>query len=408
MGEPLEADLGSLAHEHVRVLAGGIGARGAVTDGERQAQEHAVEALRAACDRVERQAVTGIPAPMAFSWLVVLGLVLLLWVTWGFAQEPWGMVLYAVLFFVLPRVILAIRKRAAQDSPRASDNVVGHLAPAGEARATVIVCAHLDSARASKLSGALWPRLHRVLQNAWVQVVLVLAVLAALRWVDFAIGLVPEAIWHVVGAVAFGYSVFLASFELIYLVVGRSKAYSPGANDNASGCGVVLALAEAFAARRPRHLALDFALFTAEELGLIGSDQYVEGNPPDRFHTFVFNLDMVGTGDELQYARGAGFPPRRTSPRLNELLKAADPGIRAKWYLMGNSDSYSFAKKGIPTCWLAARGGVSDLVYHTLGDTVEHVEPATLGRAAQAVWRAVWALDAQLLPDDQGTARLER
>ena len=387
--------LGDRAHEHVHVLADEIGPRGAATDDERRAQDYVAEALRAAGDVVERQEVTGIPAPMSSNWLVVVGLALLLIVTWGFADDPWGVLLYAALFFVLPRLVSAVRKRAARGSPRASDNVIGHLAPAGEEQATVVICAHLDSARASKLSGAVWPRLHRFLQNTWVQVVLALAALAALRWADFYVGLAPAAIWNIVGAVAFGYSVFLASFELIYLAVGRSKEISPGANDNASGCGVVLALAEAFSAKRPRHLALDFILFTAEELGLIGSERYVKENQPDKERTFVFNLDMVGTGDDLRYARGSGFPLRRTSRRLNDLLKAADPGIRGKWYLMGNSDSYSFAKKGVPTCWLAARGGVSEVVYHTLGDVVEHVEPAALGRAAQAVWQAVQALDAQ-------------
>ncbi len=389
----MEGDrLGDRAYAHVQALA--QGPRGAATEGERQAQAYAEQTLRAVCDTVERHAVTGIPAPMSFSWLLVIGLALLLFVTWGFAEDPWGVLLYAALFFVLPRVVQGVRKRAARGSSRASDNVVGRLAPAGEERATVVICAHLDSARASKLAGAVWPRLHRLIMNTWVQVVLGLAVLAALRWLDFYLGLVPAAIWHMVGAMAFGYSVFLASFELIYLMAGRSQDYSPGANDNASGCGVVLALAEALAAQRPRHLALELVLFTAEELGLIGSERYVKERRPDKGRTFVFNLDMVGTGDVLHYVRGSGMPPRRTSRRLNELLQAAAPAIAGKWYLMGNSDSYSFARQGIPTCWLAARGGVSELVYHTLGDTVAHVEPAALGRAAQAVWQAVQALDA--------------
>jgi len=395
-----EPELGERALAHVCVLAGEIGPRGAVTEGERRAQDYVAETLRAVCDAVERQEVSGIPAPMSFSWLVVVGLVLLLVVTWSFAEDPWGVLLYAALLFVLPRVVSAVRKRAAHGSARTSDNVIGHLTPVGEEQATAIVCAHLDSARASKLTGAVWPRLHRFLQNTWVQVVLVLAVLAALRGADLTVGLVPLAVWNIMGAVAFGYSVFLASFELIYLVTGRSKEYSPGANDNASGCGVVLALAEAWAAQRLRHLALDFILFTAEELGLVGSERYVDETQPDKNRTFVFNLDMVGTGDALHYVRGAGIPPRRTSHRLNDLLKAADPSIRGQWYLMGNSDSYSFARKGISTCWLAARGGVSELVYHTLGDMVQHVEPAVLGRAASVVWQAVQTLDGQF--DERG------
>ena len=388
-----DGELGGRAYAHVLALA--QEPRGAVTDGERRAQEYAARTLGAVCDAVERHTVTGIPAPMSFSWLLVIGLVLLLFVTWGFAEDPWGVLLYVALFLGLPRLVQAVRTRAARGSARASDNLIGHLAPAGEEHARVIICAHLDSARAGRLTGAVWPRLHRFILNTWLQVVLVLAVLAALRWLDFHLGLMPAALWHIVGALAFGYSLFLASFELVYLVLGRSKEYSPGANDNASGCGVVLALAEAFGRYRPRHLALDFTLFTAEELGLIGSERYVKDKRPDKDRTFVFNLDMVGTGDVLQYARASGMPPRRTSRRLNDLLRAADPAIKGRWYLMGNSDSYSFARKGIPTCWLSARGNESELVYHTLNDTAERVAPATLGRAAQAVWQAVQTLDEQ-------------
>jgi hypothetical protein len=390
-------ELGSRAYEHVRVLS--QAPRGAVTDGERQAQDYAAEIMHAVCDTVERRAMTGIPAPLSFNWLIVTGLVGLLVATWYFADAPWVLLLYTLMFFFLPRAVLAVRARAAQGSPRTSDNVIGRLTPAGatdgEGRATAIICAHLDSARASKLTGAVWSRLHRFLQDTWLQMVLILTTVAALRWVDSYVGLVPAAVWNIVGALAFGYSLFLTSVELVYIIIGRSKDYSPGANDNASGCGVVLALAEAFGSDRPRHLALDFILFTAEELGLIGSERYVKETKPDKKRTFVFNLDMVGTGD-LFYAKGSGLLPRRTSGRLNDLLTAAATPVRGRWELMGNSDSFSFVKKGVPSCWLKARGGVSELVYHTLGDTVEHVEPATLGRAAEAVWQAVRALDAQV------------
>jgi len=71
-----DGELGGRAYAHVLALA--QEPRGAVTDGERRAQEYAARTLGAVCDAVERHTVTGIPAPMSFSWLLVIGLVLFL------------------------------------------------------------------------------------------------------------------------------------------------------------------------------------------------------------------------------------------------------------------------------------------------------------------------------------------
>ena len=49
----------------------------------------------------------------------------------------------------------------------------------------------------------------------------------------------------------------------------------PGADDNASGTTLVLALARAFAASGPRPRTLVFVTFAGEELGLLGSAHYV-------------------------------------------------------------------------------------------------------------------------------------
>ena len=53
-----------------------------------------------------------------------------------------------------------------------------------------------------------------------------------------------------------------------------------GADDNATGCGILLELARAFgaAAQRPRRSIL-FAAVTAEEQGLLGSE-YLGKHPP--------------------------------------------------------------------------------------------------------------------------------
>jgi len=78
--------------------------------------------------------------------------------------------------------------------------------------------------------------------------------------------------------------------------LGRvGDAVHPGADDNASGTAVVTALARGFAAAGGTPRTLVFALFGAEELGLIGSGHYVQ-HPSRPLHrtAAMVNFDMVG------------------------------------------------------------------------------------------------------------------
>src|SRR5687768_6004052 len=67
-----------------------------------------------------------------------------------------------------------------------------------------------------------------------------------------------------------------------------------GADDNASGTAAVLAIAETLA-RQPRERHLLIALWSAEEIGLIGSAAFVNGStvPVDQIAAYL-NFDMVG------------------------------------------------------------------------------------------------------------------
>jgi len=72
------------------------------------------------------------------------------------------------------------------------------------------------------------------------------------------------------------------------------NAIRNGADDNASGTAAVLALARHFAAR-PARRSIVVANFTAEELGLLGSQWFVEHSPvPLDSIVAMVNFDMVG------------------------------------------------------------------------------------------------------------------
>jgi peptidase M28-like protein/PDZ domain-containing protein len=74
----------------------------------------------------------------------------------------------------------------------------------------------------------------------------------------------------------------------------QKNAIRRGADDNASGTAAVLELARLFAAS-PTRRSLVFVTFTGEELGLLGSEYYVEHSPlPLDSAVAMVNFDMVG------------------------------------------------------------------------------------------------------------------
>ena len=138
----------------------------------------------------------------------------------------------------------------------------------------------------------------------------------------------------------------------------RGKLH-PGADDNASGTSAVLCTARALhdwyrGKESPADLrSVIFLGFTAEEMGLDGSREFVKHPtmPADRIAAMI-NLDMVGRlrGDELAMGgtgTAEGFLDMlRPAIERSGLTVKADPGGR------GPSDHASFYGAGIPVLFL--------------------------------------------------------
>lgn len=147
------------------------------------------------------------------------------------------------------------------------------------------------------------------------------------------------------------------------------NTYFPGANDNASGVSLLLSLAK-FYVKNPPPYTIAFICFGAEEAGLIGSRYFTE-NPLVSLSKirFLFNLDLVGTGDAGATVVNATIHPKEFSilktinERGNYLIKINARGKAA------NSDHYFFTEKGVPSFFLYTQGGIS--AYHDINDRAE-------------------------------------
>lgn len=168
---------------------------------------------------------------------------------------------------------------------------------------------------------------------------------------------------------------------------------NPGADDNASGCAAILEIAQAFQSleKKPPRSVL-FLWVTGEEIGLFGSQSYVE-NPLFPLENTVadLNMDMIGR------VRGSADTTENTpmtdktglfvitgnqSKELVDIANEVDSktaldldyslsGKNHPLQLFSRSDHYNFVKKDIPVLFFST-GLHTD--YHKSGDTPDKID----------------------------------
>jgi Tol biopolymer transport system component len=135
---------------------------------------------------------------------------------------------------------------------------------------------------------------------------------------------------------------------------GEEKAIHPGADDNASGTSAVLELAASLSAQRAQNptllgRAIVFALWSGEEMGLIGSSYFTEHPPLALSNMAAFvNFDMIGRlRDNKLILQGTG-----SSSAWRRLIEKRN--IQAGFNVTLQDDPYlptdvtAFYPKGIP------------------------------------------------------------
>ncbi len=161
-----------------------------------------------------------------------------------------------------------------------------------------------------------------------------------------------------------------------------------GAEDNASGSAVVFELARLMKANKIKtKRTVIFCLWTAEELGLIGSRYWAEhptdGVTLDKVATY-FNMDMVGIGDKIGAPGALNFPEiwevikKNQEPEVIQAVEASEGGP-------GGSDHSAFIEQGIEAMALMTQGPGGHPDYHDTGDDPQKIDPKILGMTGQFV-----------------------
>lgn len=178
-----------------------------------------------------------------------------------------------------------------------------------------------------------------------------------------------------------------------------------GADDNASGSAGVLEIAEAVSqAKQGLKQNILFALWSGEELGLLGSNHFVSQYADEAFKkqfSAYLNMDMVGRLDKALVLQGTG-----SSPVWNGLIEKYNLAVGLPLTLQESAylptDATAFYLKGIPAL-SAFTGAHKD--YHTPGDTADKLNYPGTARIVDLVGRLAAGLAAN--PDAPAYTRQE-
>jgi Zn-dependent M28 family amino/carboxypeptidase len=207
------------------------------------------------------------------------------------------------------------------------------------------------------------------------------------------------------------------------VVVGAhldSVVEGPGINDNGSGSSTILEIAEEISElnQAPRQ-RLRFAFWGAEELGLLGSEHYVETLSDVELSKIYANLnfDMVGSPNYVRFVYdGDGSDTELAGPPGSAQIESVFTNYFASQNLAsaptefsGRSDYGPFIAVGIPAGGLftgaegiktaeeaAVYGGTAGLAYdpcyHQACDDINNLSTKALNEMGDAAAHATWTL----------------
>lgn len=172
-----------------------------------------------------------------------------------------------------------------------------------------------------------------------------------------------------------------------------------GADDNASTCVAMLAMARAYKAQPSKRSVL-FVFHGAEERGLLGSRWHATHPvvPKDKI-VAVLNGDMIGRNDNNEAALLGGNAPHKNSEELVKMAEDANNESTKFTYLKDwdspnhseyfyfRSDHLPYAKEGIPAIFFTS---VLHDQYHTPQDESENINFKKLYKMTEWMYRTSW------------------
>ena len=154
-----------------------------------------------------------------------------------------------------------------------------------------------------------------------------------------------------------------------------------GANDDATGVSAVLAMARYFANKKSNKRSIIFGLFSAEEMGLIGSRKLAEHLKEKNINLYtMLEVEMIGVPmvDKDYLAYITGFDLSNMATKINDYSGETVVGLLPKakeFKLFYRSDNYAFFKVfNEPSQTISTFDFTNFDHYHQVGDEADKMD----------------------------------
>jgi hypothetical protein len=183
--------------------------------------------------------------------------------------------------------------------------------------------------------------------------------------------------------------IFSAHYDHIGVTHSGRDTIFNGANDDASGTTALLMIAHYYAQKKDNARTLIFCAFSGEELGLIGSNVFV--NTIDLKNVIAgINIEMIGNTNAA--LKNSFYI---TGERLSNLNRIVRKNLKGTGYrvvsepdekknLFRRSDNYSFAQLGIPAHTFMCSDD-NELCYHKVCDEVKRIDIPNMVNVIRAI-----------------------
>jgi hypothetical protein len=273
-----------------------------------------------------------------------------------------------------------------------SQNVVATIPPAGEHQQDLVLVGHVDTQRTPIIFKT--PR--------WIAAYQITTTVAFSLWVLqvilYLLGTVTQWswIWPVTAMSALG-----ALYEAMLSLHAERTPFTPGANDNASGAGLVLALAEHLQAEPLARTRVWLACTGCEESQHYGAADLFRRHLAELQNPMAVVFEFLGCAGPAWLTKEAIVIPFHADRDLVALargLSARHPewGAYPAQINGGNTEMADALRAGVPAITLVGMGARGEVPYvHQVHDTFDKMDPEVMSRAYAFAWAFIQVLYAR-------------
>ena len=376
-----------LPSKHVLYLSKRIGARGPGSDGEAAAASYVLRSFRDSGLDVDMETFSSWKSDahgLVIVYLLAIAAFLLFRVSYSLS-----LALAVIVFFIfqMETYTWAITSRLL---PRSSaSNVIGLARPEGSVKQKVLLVANYDTQKSSPFGRPKLARAYRFMHI--VSFVCVIAIMiVGVVGVGATLTKVSKDAVTTVWIFSSPFALYLLVLTAMMLFGETRGRYTAGANDNASGLGVMLSTMETLA-DKPLQNAEVWGIATGRNgAGARGMIAFLHRHRHTMHGAYVINVDHCGVGDMNIITREGTMFGFRCSRRLKRMTLEASRRSKKLEVSKGKnrvkkSDAMAALVRGYKAITIGGASGGRFTGWKNKNDTLDTLDRETLDQTAKLV-----------------------